>query len=246
MIRTLLREILESAGHHIVGEAHDGLQAETSVRSLLPDLVTLDLGMPVRAGLDSLPYLFEIDPSLPVVVCSALLTERRVIAALLLGAIGFIIKPFDRASVLTEVDAALRQATQPRHARAAGSLPELIPTPPGDTDDEQREFTRFDSNLVIHVIPDGGRPLLTTTVDLSGNGCLLASGHLGLGTRVAFRLELACDQAPIQGQARVARLDNHGRPALAFEQVSVDDHERLISHIHAHASPRRVAHTIAI
>jgi two-component system chemotaxis response regulator CheY len=245
MVRTLLRAILESAGHDVVGEAHDGLQAETSVRSLRPDVVTLDLGMPVRGGLDSLPYLLQFDPSPAVVVCSALLTERRVIAALQLGAIGFIVKPFARATVLSEVGAALSQATAPRHASDAGSLPGMSPIPTGEADTDQREFMRCDSKLLIRVTPDRDDPLVTTTVDLSGSGLLLSSGHLALGTRVDFRLELGSGQAPIQGRARVARVDGDGRPALAFEQVSVDDHERLIAHIHSHASPRQVAETIA-
>jgi two-component system chemotaxis response regulator CheY len=69
VIRTPLRKILAGGGHEIVGEAPDSLQAETCVRRLRPDLVTLDLVMPVRGGLDSIPYLLDVDRSLALVVC---------------------------------------------------------------------------------------------------------------------------------------------------------------------------------
>jgi chemotaxis response regulator CheB len=48
------------------------------VRTLRPELVTLDLVMPVRGGLESLPYLLSVDPSLAVVVHSASSGDYRV------------------------------------------------------------------------------------------------------------------------------------------------------------------------
>jgi two-component system, chemotaxis family, chemotaxis protein CheY len=246
MIRTLLREILASGGHQIVGEAPDGLQAEACVRRLRPDLVTLDLVMPVRGGLDSIPYLLEVDRSLAVVVCSASLDQRRVLAALRHGAIGFIVKPFDAQSVLANVDAALALATSRNHAAAAGPNP-APPTaiPAGDRSSEQREFTRVTAALAVRVTPPNGRPLVTVTVDLSGNGLRLSSGNLALETRVGFRLELSAAQPPILGRARVARVDGDGRPALAFEHVSVADHERLNAYIQQHAPPSQARPAIA-
>jgi two-component system, chemotaxis family, chemotaxis protein CheY len=246
MIRTLLREILASAGHEIVGEAADGLQAEACVRRLLPDLVTLDLVMPVRGGLDSIPYLLEVDRSLAVVVCSASLDQRRVLTALRHGAIGFIVKPFDAQSVLTNLDAALALATSRNHAAAAGpnpAPPKAIPA--GDRSNEQREFTRVTAALAVRVTPPNGRPLVTVTVDLSGNGLRLSTGNLTLETRVDFRLELSAAQPPILGRARVARVDGDGRPALAFEHVSVADHERLNAYIQQHAPPSQARPAIA-
>jgi hypothetical protein len=89
--------------------------------------------------------------------------------------------------------------------------------------------------LAVRVTPPNGRPLVTVTVDLSGNGLRLSTGNLTLETRVDFRLELSADEPPILGRARVARVDGDGRSALAFEQVSVEDHERLNAYIQQHA-----------
>ena len=110
LIRTQLSEILTVAGHEVVGEANDGLQAPAVVHDLSPDLVTLDLVMPGRPGLETLRHLMMIDPSLLVVVCSASLDQHRVIQALQLGAKNFIVKPFSRETVLSSVAEALRSS----------------------------------------------------------------------------------------------------------------------------------------
>jgi len=233
MIRTLLREILTGAHHDVLGDAKDGMQAESQVRRLRPDLVTLDLVMPVRGGLEAIPYLLSVDPSLAVVVCSASLDQRRVIAALRLGAIGFIIKPFDRASVLANIDEAVRSLAPTERATSTISLRGLPAAGQElDVEDEHREFRRVPTELPVRITPLGGQPTITTTVDVSGNGVLLSAGRIAVGTPVDFYLQLGSGQAPVQGRARVARIDGAGRPALTFEQVSVDDHERLIAHIH--------------
>jgi two-component system chemotaxis response regulator CheY len=240
MIRTLLRDILSSDGHEIVGDAADGVQAESDVRRLGPDLVTLDLVMPVRGGIDSLPHLLEADPSLAVVVCSASLDQRRVLAALRHGAIGFIVKPFDHQSVLANVTEALALTADRRPAAAMAAhslLPDGISV--GDRSTEQREFVRVAAALPVRVTPADGRPLVTATVDLSSSGLLLSRGDFALQTRVEFSVELGAGQPPIVGRAHVARVDGDGRPGLAFEQVSVEDHERLNTYIQQHQPSTR-------
>ena len=108
LIRTQLRTIFSDGQFEVIGEAEDGLEAPGRVRKLRPDLVTLDLVMPGRDGLTTLEHLLMVDPGLAVIVCSASLDERRVIAALRLGAKGFITKPFDRDTVLDTAREALR------------------------------------------------------------------------------------------------------------------------------------------
>jgi two-component system, chemotaxis family, chemotaxis protein CheY len=107
LCRTLLRRILTDGGHEVVGEAPDGVHAPACVHELRPELVTLDLVMPGRSGLATLEHLLMVDPSLAVVVCSASLDQRRVIAALRLGAKGFVVKPFSQQTVLDTVHDAL-------------------------------------------------------------------------------------------------------------------------------------------
>jgi two-component system chemotaxis response regulator CheY len=107
MMRTRLRQILTDAGHAVVGEASDGLQAPDVVRSAKPDLVTLDMRMPGRDGLPTLQHLRLRNPDLAVVVISANVDQRRVIDALKLGARDFVPKPFSPEAVVTSVAKAL-------------------------------------------------------------------------------------------------------------------------------------------
>lgn len=122
LARKMLREILVDAGHEVVGEAQDGLEAPFWVRQLRPELVMLDLVMPGRGGLAALQHMLLIDPGLAVVVCSASLNEDKIIAAVRLGARGFIVKPIARQAVLDAVDGALRSGGCGETALTSGTV----------------------------------------------------------------------------------------------------------------------------
>jgi DNA-binding NarL/FixJ family response regulator len=90
-MRVLVRTILEKTpGLACAGEARDGVEAVTEARRLQPDVILLDLSMPVRTGLDALPDLRNAVPGAKVLVFTGLigpLVEDAVLAA---GADGFI------------------------------------------------------------------------------------------------------------------------------------------------------------
>jgi len=78
---------------HVVGEAVDGIEAIEKIRSLSPDIVTLDIEMPRMNGLEALKIIMKEMP-LPVIVVSSLTEEgaKETIAALEYGAVDFIPK----------------------------------------------------------------------------------------------------------------------------------------------------------
>jgi CheY-like chemotaxis protein len=95
-IRELLCRVLTIAGYE-VEEAADGYEALERVARRRPDLILLDLMMPVLDGWTVLDRLREtLDPP-PVVVVSAYLDRGRAVAA---GASGYIGKPFRSAELL--------------------------------------------------------------------------------------------------------------------------------------------------
>ncbi len=95
LVRTLLAEIIDrTADLQCIGTAADPLAAREAIRSLNPDVITLDVEMPRMDGLDFLSRLMRLRP-MPVVMVSTL-TERgaeTTLRALELGAVDFVAKP---------------------------------------------------------------------------------------------------------------------------------------------------------
>jgi len=93
-MRQMIREIVEESGHHVVAEASDGIEAIEQFKKHHPDVVTMDIVMPRRSGIDAVKGILEVDPTACVVMCSALGQETLVQEALQAGARDFIVKPF--------------------------------------------------------------------------------------------------------------------------------------------------------
>jgi two-component system chemotaxis response regulator CheY len=100
IMRKLIRGVAESAGWQIVAEAGDGKEAVELYRSLRPDLVTLDLVMPVMGGLDALKEIRAEDPEARVIIITALDQKETLAASINAGAMDFIVKPFQREQML--------------------------------------------------------------------------------------------------------------------------------------------------
>jgi two-component system chemotaxis response regulator CheY len=99
-MRQMIREIIEPEGFEIVAEAADGVEAVEQYEAVRPDIVTMDIVMPKRSGIDAAKRILELDPAACVVMCSALGQESLVMEALQVGAKDFIVKPFKPESVI--------------------------------------------------------------------------------------------------------------------------------------------------
>ena len=108
-MRQMIREIVESDGHEVVGEASDGIEAVSEFKRLHPDVVTMDIVMPRRSGIDAVRGILELDPSARIVMCSALGQETLVQEAMDAGACDFIVKPFRPDSVLEKLRAVVEK-----------------------------------------------------------------------------------------------------------------------------------------
>jgi two-component system chemotaxis response regulator CheY len=109
-MREMLREILSQAGFEVCAEAADGNEAVASFEEHDPDLVTLDIVMPRKSGLDALREIMARDPEACVVMCSALGQEALVMEALESGAKDFVVKPFKADHVIEVLNKALDKA----------------------------------------------------------------------------------------------------------------------------------------
>ena len=108
-MRQMIREIVELEGHEVVAEASDGIEAIDQFKNHHPDIVTMDIVMPRRSGIDAVKAILEFDPTARVVMCSALGQETLVTEALQAGAQDFIVKPFKPDSVINTLKKVLEK-----------------------------------------------------------------------------------------------------------------------------------------
>jgi two-component system chemotaxis response regulator CheY len=106
-MREMLRDILSDGGYEVCAEAADGNEAVSGYAESHPDVVTLDIVMPRKSGLEALREIVQADPGACVVMCSALGQEALVMEALEAGAKDFIVKPFKPDHVLEVLGKAL-------------------------------------------------------------------------------------------------------------------------------------------
>lgn len=95
-----LSQILTSEKYEVCGTAENGEAALAAYMEQRPDLVTLDITMPVMDGIETLGKILAYDAKAKVIMVSALGKEETVKDALEKGARSFIVKPFDRNTVL--------------------------------------------------------------------------------------------------------------------------------------------------
>jgi len=99
-MRQMIQEIIEPEGFEVIGEAADGAEAVEQYQNLKPDLVTMDIVMPKRSGIDAVKGILATDPAARIVMCSALGQETLVMEAIQAGAKDFIVKPFKPDNVI--------------------------------------------------------------------------------------------------------------------------------------------------
>ena len=101
--RTILRNLLEKNDFAIIGEAGDGEEAVEAYKKLNPDIVTLDITMPKKDGIEALADIMAYDKDAKVAMITSAGQRSKVLESLKLGAEKFITKPFDPNLVLTEL-----------------------------------------------------------------------------------------------------------------------------------------------
>lgn len=106
--RKILKGILEGAGHEVVGEAVDGQDGVDKYKELAPEVVTLDITMPVLDGLGSLAEIKKIDPGARVIMVTAAGQQNKMVEAIKLGAAEFVTKPFEPDVILAMVEKVMK------------------------------------------------------------------------------------------------------------------------------------------
>lgn len=106
IIRMDVREMLEDAGHEIVGEAFDGYHAVELVRKFHPDLVIMDIKMPEMDGIAAARRISE-EKLAPVLLLTAFSQPEIVERAKDSGVLAYLVKPVQESNLFPAIEIAL-------------------------------------------------------------------------------------------------------------------------------------------
>ncbi len=104
MTRLTLKKILLKAGHDVVGEAENGYKAIELAKSLVPDLITMDLIMRDMDGLKATREIKKTMPDMKIIVVSGVAKMNVVSECIKAGAATYIIKPFEYRKVINAIN----------------------------------------------------------------------------------------------------------------------------------------------
>ena len=111
LIRLDLKEMLEEEGYSVVGEAGDGQQAVELAREHRPDLVILDVKMPMLDGISAAEKIAE-ESIAPVLMLTAFSQRDLVERARDAGAMAYLVKPFSKSDVVPAIEMAVSRFTE--------------------------------------------------------------------------------------------------------------------------------------
>jgi response regulator NasT len=126
LIRLDLVELLADEGYDVVGQASDGEAAVAMARDLMPDLVMMDVKMPVMSGIEAAEIIMD-ERIAPVVMLTAFSQRDLVEQARDAGAMAYVVKPFDASDVIPSIEMAMARFAELRAVEdEAGDLAERL------------------------------------------------------------------------------------------------------------------------
>jgi DNA-binding NarL/FixJ family response regulator len=105
IVRQGLRHVCELGGLTVVGEAEDGREAVKLARQLRPDVILMDINMPVLDGVQATHLIVEADPSVRVIILTMYRQDRYVFEAVKAGARGYLLKDIDEQDLAAAIRA---------------------------------------------------------------------------------------------------------------------------------------------
>ncbi len=150
MLRDGLRRSLEAEGFDVVGEARDGVEAIRLAEELRPDVVLMDVSMPVLDGVEATRILHARWPEIPVVVLTMHADDDLIVRAVRAGAAGYLVKSCSMTEVVDAVRLAVGGDTSLSPNLAAGMLDELT----GPIEETERVISKREEE-VLQLIAEG-------------------------------------------------------------------------------------------
>ncbi len=103
IMRKKLKMILKNGGHVVVSDAANGISAIEEYEKWKPDLVTMDITMPVLDGVSAVKKIISLYPDAKIIMISAINQQNSVFEAIESGAKHYIVKPINNEKVLNTI-----------------------------------------------------------------------------------------------------------------------------------------------
>lgn len=167
LFRGGLRAVLEARDVEVVGEAANGREAVQLVDRLRPDIVLMDLDMPILSGFDATRLISAAQPDVRVIVLTGSADEENLFEAIKSGAVGYLLKDLNADELMSMLDCAMRGDAALTPYLAKRLLAEFAKKPTAET--AVRRHGRASDELtereieVLQVLTQG----LTTDVELA-------------------------------------------------------------------------------
>ncbi|HEX9063110.1 MAG TPA: response regulator [Clostridia bacterium] len=103
-MRTSLKKMIEEVEHYkVIGEGTTGYDAIEQARVNHPDIMILDITMPVLDGIEAVKDIIKVSPNTKIIMASAMGQQSMVIDAIRMGAKDFVLKPLEKSRVLQAI-----------------------------------------------------------------------------------------------------------------------------------------------
>ena len=112
-----LKELLADEGYQVVGEAADGFDAVEACKQTRPDLVLMDVKMPLLDGLSAARIVYEEGLADTVMMLTAYSERAFVEQAKDVGAAGYLVKPIDEKSLIPSIELAVARSRDMKKLR---------------------------------------------------------------------------------------------------------------------------------
>jgi CheY-like chemotaxis protein len=151
-MRRNLKVLLAEAGHTVVAEAVNGIEAYREYAKHLPDLVTMDITMPVMNGIEALKKIIATYPHAKIIMISSLDQKNMVFEAIQNGAMHYILKPVTLEKVLSTINDVLDLPSSDQRG-SEGYVGRALEVPGGAPQDVPFTIDNKNGIFIVSVFP---------------------------------------------------------------------------------------------